>query len=263
MPKRAVVPEVCLLCIDMHVFFLYAILCNGITEFIISLVSLPVAGAFDKKQSSSTVRQWQCELMALIERVAEKALETAFSGLKRQENWAFSLRNLISGSCPIQHCWREWRYSNFINSTGCKIFLLQHVNLLFDIWDNCYGSVWQKQLVASLNLTLLLVAGIFMVNQLKLLVQSPIFSATSLNNQLPAEPQVPAQGRAANCQGHMHRSSVPVQMRALGIAQAVTRHRTISKLKLKVDCQTRVAGWKDTKGQSSRCPASGETQITP
>ena len=40
---------------------------------------------------------------------------------------------------------------------------------------------------------------------------------------------------------------------ARGIAQAVTRHRPISKLKLKVESQTRGGGRTETKGRSRRC----------
>ena len=46
--------------------------------------------------------------------------------------------------------------------------------------------------------------------------------------------------------------------RARGIAQAVTRHRPISKLKLKVEAQTRGGGRTETKGRSSR--GSGENR---
>ena len=41
--------------------------------------------------------------------------------------------------------------------------------------------------------------------------------------------------------------------RARGMAQAVTRHRPISKLKLKVESQTRGGGRTETKGRSRRC----------
>ena len=49
--------------------------------------------------------------------------------------------------------------------------------------------------------------------------------------------------------------------RALGIAQAVTRHRPISKLKLKIESQTHGVGQMETKGQSLRCSSTVAERI--
>ena len=57
---------------------------------------------------------------------------------------------------------------------------------------------------------------------------------------------IPSSGSAQHCQQRGRTMGFVVE-RALGIAEAVMKHRPISKLKLKVESQTHGGGRKETK----------------